>query len=137
MTSELALDSARLLLCLGPGGVGKTTISAALGFRAALSGRSTALMTVDPAPRLLDALGLDSASSSIQPVDLHGLGARRGARLNAMRLDPREVFDRLVDALCAQSGGARRDSHRSHLSQPFRRAYRASPITWRWSNCSN
>jgi anion-transporting ArsA/GET3 family ATPase len=55
---------------------------------------------------LLDALGLDSASSSIQPVDLHGLGARRGARLNAMRLDPSEVFDRLV-ARYAPSPGAR------------------------------
>jgi anion-transporting ArsA/GET3 family ATPase len=106
MIAELALDKARLVLCLGPGGVGKTTISAALGLRAALSGRSTALMTVDPAPRLLDALGLDSTSSAIQEVDLHGLGARRGARLNAMRLDPREVFDRLV-ARYAPSPGAR------------------------------
>jgi anion-transporting ArsA/GET3 family ATPase len=97
MKPALALDRYRLLLCLGPGGVGKTTISAALGLRAALSGRATALMTVDPAPRLLDALGLDSASPSIQSVDLHGLGARRGARLQAMRLDPRYVFDRLVE----------------------------------------
>ena len=97
MKSTFALDRYRLLLCLGPGGVGKTTISAALGLRAALSGRATALMTVDPAPRLLDALGLDSASPSIQTVDLHGLGARRGARLQAMRLDPRYVFDRLVE----------------------------------------
>jgi anion-transporting ArsA/GET3 family ATPase len=106
MTSELALDSARLLLCLGSGGVGKTTVSAALGIRAALNGRSTALMTVDPAPRLLDALGLDSTSSAIQPVNLHGLGARRGAHLDAMRLDPREVFDRLVTRY-APSPGAR------------------------------
>jgi anion-transporting ArsA/GET3 family ATPase len=89
-------DHARLLLCLGPGGVGKTTISAALGLHMALRGRTTALMTIDPAPRLLDALGLDSTSSAVQPVNLHRLGARRGGRLDAMRLDPREVFDRLV-----------------------------------------
>lgn len=92
-----ALDHHRLLLCLGPGGVGKTTISAALGLRAALDGHATSLMTVDPAPRLLDALGLDLVSPSLQMIDLHGLGARRGGRLHAMRLDPRHVFDRLIE----------------------------------------
>jgi anion-transporting ArsA/GET3 family ATPase len=92
-----ALDHFRLILCLGPGGVGKTTISAALGLRAALDGHGTSLMTVDPAPRLLDALGLDLASPSLQMVDLHGLGARRGGQLQAMRLDPRHVFDRLIE----------------------------------------
>lgn len=97
MKPAFALDHHRLLLCLGPGGVGKTTISAALGLRAALDGHATSLMTVDPAPRLLDALGLDTASPSLQSVDLHGLGARRGGRLRAMRVDPRQVFDRLIE----------------------------------------
>ena len=97
MKKVFALDHHRLLLCLGPGGVGKTTISAALGLRAALEGRTTSLMTVDPAPRLLDALGLDLTSPSLQSIDLHGFGARRGGRLQAMRLDPRAIFDRLID----------------------------------------
>ena len=49
-----------LIICLGPGGVGKTTISAALALMARWTGGSVDVMTVDPAPRLLDALGLDA-----------------------------------------------------------------------------
>ncbi|MGA2412588.1 MAG: ArsA-related P-loop ATPase, partial [Candidatus Binataceae bacterium] len=96
MKAGLALDHYRLLICLGPGGVGKTTLSAALGLRSALNGQAVDVMTVDPAPRLLDALGLDTSATTAQLVNLHGLGVRRGGRLNAMRLDPRQVFDRLV-----------------------------------------
>ena len=54
------LLAGRLLVCLGPGGVGKTTVSAALALGAAMAGRRVDVMTVDPAPRLLDALGLDA-----------------------------------------------------------------------------
>jgi anion-transporting ArsA/GET3 family ATPase len=49
----------RLIICLGSGGVGKTTVSAALGLAAARMGRRTAVITVDPARRLKDALGLE------------------------------------------------------------------------------
>lgn len=59
----------RLLVCLGPGGVGKTTVSAALALRAALGGRRVDVMTVDPAPRLLDALGLDAADAA-EPLEV-------------------------------------------------------------------
>ncbi len=93
----LALDDRRLLVCLGPGGVGKTTISAALALNAALGGRAVDVMTVDPAPRLLDALGLSAADSSLQPVELGAMGARRGGRLRALKLDPKRVFDRLIE----------------------------------------
>ncbi|HEX4210051.1 MAG TPA: ArsA-related P-loop ATPase, partial [Candidatus Binataceae bacterium] len=103
MKPAFALDRHRLLLCLGPGGVGNTTISAALGLRGALEGHATSLMTVDPVPRLLDALGLDLTSPALQTVDLHGLGARRGGRLQAMRLDPRHVFDGLIDRYAPSS----------------------------------
>ncbi|MFZ0245345.1 MAG: ArsA-related P-loop ATPase, partial [Candidatus Binatus sp.] len=57
------LRSPSLVICLGPGGVGKTTISAALAVHAATIGRAVDVMTVDPAPRLLDALGLGADSS--------------------------------------------------------------------------
>ena len=57
--SRGGLLAGRLLVCLGPGGVGKTTVSAALALGAAMAGRRVDVMTVDPAPRLLDALGLD------------------------------------------------------------------------------
>jgi anion-transporting ArsA/GET3 family ATPase len=90
-----------LVICLGPGGVGKTTISAALAVQAASLGRAVDVMTVDPAPRLLDALGLESDSSD--PVEVHLDGVRhprRGghsrSRLRALRLDPKRTFDSIV-----------------------------------------
>ena len=108
----LDLRGQSLVICLGPGGVGKTTISAALAVRAATRGRSVDVMTVDPAPRLLDALGLDADSSEPVEVPLGGLRlARRGgganrARLRALRLDPKHTFDSIV-ARYANSEAAR------------------------------
>jgi anion-transporting ArsA/GET3 family ATPase len=68
------LLAGRLLVCLGPGGVGKTTVSAALALGAAMAGRRVDVMTVDPAPRLLDALGLDPADAAdLREVPLDGL----------------------------------------------------------------
>lgn len=69
-----SLLSGRLLVCLGPGGVGKTTVSAALALGAAIAGRRVDVMTVDPAPRLLDALGLDPLDAAEpREVALDGL----------------------------------------------------------------
>jgi anion-transporting ArsA/GET3 family ATPase len=82
----------RLVICVGAGGVGKTTTAAALGVAAALRGRSTAVITVDPARRLRDALGLAALSDEPQPVPL-GAGA---APLVAMALDTKRTFDRLI-----------------------------------------
>ncbi|HYA35775.1 MAG TPA: ArsA-related P-loop ATPase [Candidatus Binataceae bacterium] len=108
--SPLNLASHRLVICLGPGGVGKTTISAALAVRSVLEGRSVDVMTVDPAPRLLDALGLDASSPELQDVPLDGIGGRaRGNRkvnLRALKLDPKVTFDALV-ARYAPSEAAR------------------------------
>jgi anion-transporting ArsA/GET3 family ATPase len=87
----------RLVICLGPGGVGKTTLSAALALRAAVGGRAVDVMTVDPAPRLLDALGLDGDAAISRVVELEGLGAKRGGRLRALKLDPKRMFDTLVE----------------------------------------
>ena len=106
------LRSPSLVICLGSGGVGKTTISAALAVHAAMIGRAVDVMTVDPAPRLLDALGLGADSSEPVEVQLEGIGhARRGggpgrARLRALRLDPKRTFDSIV-ARYAPSDAAR------------------------------
>ena len=106
------LRSPSLVICLGAGGVGKTTISAALAVRAAIIGRAVDVMTVDPAPRLLDALGLGADSSEPVEVQLEGIRhARRGggsgrARLRALRLDPKRTFDSIV-ARYALSDAAR------------------------------
>jgi anion-transporting ArsA/GET3 family ATPase len=93
----LDLGGRRLLICMGPGGVGKTTLSAALALDAAIGGRTVDVMTVDPAPRLLDALGLSVGDSTMQTVALAGLGAARGARLRALKLDPKRTFDSLIE----------------------------------------
>jgi anion-transporting ArsA/GET3 family ATPase len=93
----LDLDGRRLVICLGPGGVGKTTLSAAIALNAAIGGRAVDVMTVDPAPRLLDALGLASDAAEPRKVSLAGLGARRGGGLRALKLDPKRMFDRLVE----------------------------------------
>ena len=109
------LLAGRLLVCLGPGGVGKTTVSAALALGAAMAGRRVDVMTVDPAPRLLDALGLDPADAAepheVRLDGLHdvrddvpdapGAGARRrpalrSGRLRALRLDPKRTFEAIV-----------------------------------------
>src|ERR1700683_160265 len=101
MKAPLDIKNHRRWICLGPGGVGKTTISAALALYGAMAGRSVDVMTVDPAPRLLDALGLDAASAEPQPVPLEGIiddkeRRRSHARLRARKLDPKAAFDSIV-----------------------------------------
>ncbi|MFZ2060520.1 MAG: ArsA-related P-loop ATPase [Candidatus Binatus sp.] len=108
---SIDLHAQSLVICLGPGGVGKTTISAALAVRAAMLGCAVDVMTVDPAPRLLDALGLEADSSEPIEVVLEGIRlARRNessrARLRALRLDPKRTFDSII-ARYATSGAAR------------------------------
>jgi anion-transporting ArsA/GET3 family ATPase len=96
MSAGLDLRGRRLVICLGPGGVGKTTFSAALAIDAARRGGRVDVMTIDPAPRLIDALGL--AEDAVEPtvVEMAGLGAQSGGRLRALRLDPKHTFDALI-----------------------------------------
>lgn len=108
---SIDLHAQSLVICLGPGGVGKTTISAALAVRTAMLGCAVDVMTVDPAPRLLDALGLEADSSEPIEVVLEGIRlARRNessrGRLRALRLDPKRTFDSII-ARYAMSGAAR------------------------------
>ena len=98
---SIDLTALRLVICLGPGGVGKTTLSAAFAVQAAALGRAVDVMTVDPAPRLLDALGLGAESA--EPVEVHLDGLHhprktksRRSRLRALRLDPKRTFDTII-----------------------------------------
>ena len=92
----LARD-AKVLICCGPGGVGKTTTAAAIAVWAAAHGRRTCVLTIDPARRLAQALGLDGLDNSPKPVPLAGEAGRSGAgTLDAMMLDPRSTFDEVV-----------------------------------------
>lgn len=95
-TPTFVLDDARLIVCVGTGGVGKTTTSAALAMRAALSGRRVLVLTIDPARRLANAMGLEDLDSEPQPVDLTPLDPAPDASLHAMMLDATASFDRLI-----------------------------------------
>ncbi len=92
-----ALGSARIVVCVGTGGVGKTTTAAAIALAAARDGRRAAVVTIDPARRLAQALGLESLDN--EPREVEGAG-RRGGSLHATMLDPRATFDAMV-ARCA------------------------------------
>ena len=96
----------RIVVCVGAGGVGKTTTAAALGVAAALAGRRSLLLTIDPANRLADALGLPELRGSAARVPLAPLNPRSGGVLDAMRLDTRATFDGLIQRLAPSAGTA-------------------------------
>ena len=88
----------QILLCCGSGGVGKTTTSAALALLGASQGRSVLVLTIDPAKRLAQAMGLDSLSNEPQPIDISALsGVANGGSLHGMMLDTKRTFDNLVE----------------------------------------
>lgn len=95
MTLDTLLAERRVLLCVGSGGVGKTTTAAALAVAAARRGRRVVVLTVDPAQRLKDALGLGEATGAPHPVSLPGAAGS----LDAMLLDVKGTFDELVRGL--------------------------------------
>jgi anion-transporting ArsA/GET3 family ATPase len=92
------LKDGRLVVCVGPGGVGKTTTAAALGLRGALAGRRTIVLTIDPARRLANSLGLDALTNEPQRIDLPDADNDTG-ELWAMMLDSEQTFHDLVDEL--------------------------------------
>lgn len=94
--------SCQILVCVGTGGVGKTTVSAALGLLAAEYGRRTLVLTIDPARRLADALGIASLGNEPQRVDLPHLPGE----YSAMMLDTKHTFDQLIERI-AKDGEAR------------------------------
>lgn len=95
------LASKRIVVCVGSGGVGKTTTAAALALESALRGRKTLVLTIDPAKRLANALGLEALDHEIQevPPELLTSAANPGVSgsLHAMMLDQQQAFDDLVE----------------------------------------
>ncbi|MCW2891935.1 MAG: hypothetical protein QOG28_992 [Trebonia sp.] len=87
---------ARIIVCCGSGGVGKTTTAAAIGLRAAERGRQVCVLTVDPARRLAQSMGLTSLDNTPRLVD--GIDDESGGSLHAMMLDMKRTFDEIVEA---------------------------------------
>lgn len=86
----------RIVVCCGSGGVGKTTTAAALGLRAAERGRKVVVLTIDPARRLAQSMGIDSLDNT--PRRVKGIDDTAGGELHAMMLDMKRTFDEIVEA---------------------------------------
>jgi anion-transporting ArsA/GET3 family ATPase len=84
----------RIIVCCGSGGVGKTTTAAAFALRAAERGRDVVVLTIDPARRLAQSLGLTELDNTPRPVQ--GIDTSAGGRLHAMMLDMKRTFDEIV-----------------------------------------
>ncbi|AZG47420.1 ArsA family ATPase [Gordonia insulae] len=97
MGSVLTDPATRVIICCGAGGVGKTTTAAAMAIYAAEHGRTVAVLTIDPARRLAQSLGMSELTNDPQPVDLgSGSDVAGAGSLDAMMLDMRRTFDEMV-----------------------------------------
>src|SRR4051794_14776512 len=96
------VDGKRVVICAGSGGVGKTTCSAAIALGLAARGQRVAVVTIDPARRLADALGVEELGNEprlVDPQRFAGHGIEITGELWAMMLDAKRTFDELIDGL--------------------------------------
>jgi anion-transporting ArsA/GET3 family ATPase len=99
LSLEQLLEERRIAVCVGSGGVGKTTLAACLGLAGARLGRRVVVVTIDPARRLADALGVEELGNEPTPIRrqlLDRLGVPGEGDLLAMMLDMKRTFDDLV-----------------------------------------
>jgi len=119
---ERLLRSKQIVICCGSGGVGKTTVSAALGVQAALLGKKVLTLTVDPAKRLADSLGLSELGNQEARVPEERFlrhGKIPTGSLHAMMLDTKRTFDELIERYAPSEEVARNIMHNQfyqHLS---------------------
>src|SRR3712207_3936019 len=102
MSITTKLEGKRVVVCAGSGGVGKTTTSAALAMGLAAEGRKVAVVTIDPAKRLADSLGLEDLDNEprlVDPERFRGHGVEMQGELWAMMLDAKRTFDELIERL--------------------------------------
>src|SRR5450432_2193155 len=98
------LEGKRVCVCGGSGGVGKTTTSAAVALGMAARGAKVAVVTIDPARRLANALGLQELENEprrVAPESLARAGIELSGELWAMMLDPKRTFDELIERVAA------------------------------------
>lgn len=110
MSVSRLLAGKRVCIFGGSGGVGKTTVSAAVALGMAAQGAKVAVVTIDPAKRLANALGLDELDNEprrVAPEVLSTNGAVVQGELWAMMLDPKRTFDELIDRVAPDASRAR------------------------------
>ncbi len=103
------LDGKRICICAGSGGVGKTTTSAAIALGMAARGAKVAVVTIDPARRLANALGVEELQNEphrVEPERLTGRGLEIDGELWAMMLDPKRTFDELIERVAPDAARA-------------------------------
>jgi anion-transporting ArsA/GET3 family ATPase len=105
-----------IVVCSGSGGVGKTTTSAAFALRAAERGRRVCVLTIDPARRLAQAMGIEALDNTPRPVP----GVTGGGSLDAMMLDMKRTFDEVVESQASPEKAAQ------ILANPFYQALSSS-----------
>jgi anion-transporting ArsA/GET3 family ATPase len=116
-TGDLDIDAllddptTQIVVCCGSGGVGKTTTAAAVALRAAEKGRTVCVLTIDPARRLAQSMGLTELDNTPRPVK--GANVDGGGSLDAMMLDMKRTFDEVVEQHAAPEKAAQ------ILSNPF------------------
>jgi anion-transporting ArsA/GET3 family ATPase len=106
----------RIIVCTGSGGVGKTTTSAALALRAAERGRKVVVLTIDPARRLAQSMGIEALDNTPRPVP----GVTGTGHLDAMMLDMKRTFDEVVESQASPEKAAQ------ILANPFYQALSSS-----------
>lgn len=90
----------QVIVCVGSGGVGKTTTSAVIGLHAAITGRRVLVLTIDPAKRLANSLGIEAIGNTPSPIPLERfaeIGVQPEGSMHAMMLDMKQSFDHLVE----------------------------------------
>tara|TARA_R110002096_G_scaffold433381_2_gene652021 strand:+ start:71525 stop:72715 length:1191 start_codon:yes stop_codon:yes gene_type:complete len=106
------IENKRIVVCVGSGGVGKTTTAASFAIEAARRGKRALVLTIDPAKRLADSLGLEGLGHDVQLVDrarLEAIGeCTPGGSLAAMMLDQKQAFDEMVESYATDAEAVKR-----------------------------
>lgn len=110
-----------VLLVCGSGGVGKTSVAAAIALDEAMNGRRVCVLTIDPARRLAQAMGLDALDDRERAVQLPE-GAAPGGSLHGLMLDPKTAFDRLV----AETVTTKQEQERIYANRVYRQVATSS-----------
>ena len=121
----------RIVICAGSGGVGKTTTAAALAMGLAERGAKVAVVTIDPAKRLADSLGLEELGNEprlVDPERFAGHGVEMRGELWALMLDAKRTFDELIDHLAPDDEHARRGVRQPDLPAALGRGRRLAGV---------